>query len=53
MQIREYTTSDCERLAELFYETVHSVNARDYAKEQLAVWATADKYLMKSVFQLI
>ncbi len=42
MLIREYTTSDCERLAELFYETVHSVNAKDYTKEQLTVWATGD-----------
>ncbi len=42
MLIRKYTTSDCERLAELFYETVHSVNAKDYTKEQLTAWATGD-----------
>ena len=42
MLIREYTTSDCERLVELFYKTVHSVNAKDYTKEQLTVWATGD-----------
>lgn len=42
MLIREYTTSDCKRLAELFYETVHSVNAKDYTKEQLTAWATGD-----------
>ncbi len=40
MKLREYRTSDCERLAELFYQTVHSVNAKDYTKEQLDVWAT-------------
>jgi len=40
MQLRKYKTSDCERLAELFYVTVHSVNARDYTKEQLDAWAT-------------
>ena len=40
MQLREYQTSDCEQLAELFYQTVHSVNAKDYTKEQLDVWAT-------------
>ena len=40
MQLREYKTSDCEQLAELFYQTVHSVNTRDYTKEQLNVWAT-------------
>ncbi len=42
MLIREYTTSDCGRLAELFYKTVHSVNAKDYTKEQLIVWAAGD-----------
>jgi len=30
---------DCEVLAELFYNTVHTVNAKDYTKEQLDVWA--------------
>lgn len=40
MRIRKYRTSDCGHLAELFYHTVHSVNAKDYTKEQLDVWAT-------------
>lgn len=40
MQLREYITSDCEQLAKLFYQTVHSVNAKDYTREQLDVWAT-------------
>lgn len=35
MFIREYMSSDCERLAELFYQTVHTVNVKDYAQEQL------------------
>lgn len=26
----------------MFYQTVHSVNARDYTKEQLEVWATGE-----------
>lgn len=39
MELRDYLPSDCERLAELFYETVHSVNARDYTKRQLDAWA--------------
>ena len=26
-------------MARLFYDTVHTVNARDYTPEQLAVWA--------------
>ena len=37
--IREYKTSDCSQLAELFYQTVHAVNAKDYTQEQLDVWA--------------
>lgn len=40
MVIREYSSLDCEQLAELFYQTVHTVNAKDYTKEQLDVWAT-------------
>ena len=42
MQLREYTPSDCAQLAELFYQTVHSVNAKDYTKEQLDAWATGE-----------
>ena len=42
MLIREYMSSDCEQLAELFYQTVHTVNAKDYSQEQLCVWATGD-----------
>ncbi|MDE6924284.1 MAG: GNAT family N-acetyltransferase [Acetatifactor sp.] len=40
MLLRRYTPSDCAELAELFYNTVHSVNAKDYTEEQLDVWAT-------------
>ena len=40
MQLRGYKTSDCEQLAELFYRTVHSMNAKDYTEEQLNAWAT-------------
>lgn len=40
MWIREYKPADCEQLAELFYNTVHSINAKDYDEEQLNVWAT-------------
>lgn len=42
MQLREYKSADCERLADLFYQTVHSVNAEDYTKEQLDAWATGE-----------
>lgn len=40
MVIRKYQSADCKELADLFYNTVHTVNARDYTKEQLSVWAT-------------
>lgn len=42
MWIREYKPADCAQLAELFYQTVHSVNAKDYTEEQLNVWATGN-----------
>ena len=47
MQLRKYRTSDCEQLAELFYHTVHSVNAKDYTEEQLNVWAAGQVDLEK------
>lgn len=40
MQLREYKTADCEQIAELFYQTVHTINAKDYTEEQLDAWAT-------------
>lgn len=47
MMFRMYNSSDCEFLAELFYQTVHNVNAKDYTKEQLDVWATGQVNLEK------
>ncbi len=47
MIARKYIPSDCEDIAELFYETVHGVNARDYTKEQLNVWATGKVNLLE------
>mgnify|MGYP000824361799 CR=1 FL=1 len=40
MEIRKYQQSDCKELTELFYNTVHTVNAKDYTEKQLNVWAT-------------
>lgn len=39
MIIREYKTEDCIEITELFYATVHTINAKDYTKMQLDVWA--------------
>lgn len=39
MQIRAYRPEDCTELAELFYHTVHTVNAKDYTAQELEAWA--------------
>lgn len=39
MKLREYTPDDNEQIVSLFFDTVHSVNAKDYTMEQLNVWA--------------
>ena len=36
IHLREYRTSDCKRIAELFYKTAHSVNAKDYQRQGTA-----------------
>lgn len=45
VKLRRYRPEDCGKLAELFYETVHFVNAADYTKEQLDVWAPKQRDL--------
>ncbi len=40
MILRGYKSSDCPAMAELFYHTVHTVNAKDYSPAQLDAWAT-------------
>ena len=47
MVIRSYEPADCESLARLFYETVHSVCAADYSSEQLFAWADENIDLSK------
>ena len=39
MTIRPYRPSDLPEITELFYDTVHTVNAGDYTPEQLDAWA--------------
>lgn len=36
--IREYKSSDCEALIQLFTATVHTINSKDYDEEQLNAW---------------
>ena len=47
MEIRQYKPSDCKEMADLFYNTVHTINAKDYTKEQIDVWATGQVDLEK------
>lgn len=42
MTIRNVQPGDGREMAELFYNTVHKVNAKDYTPQQLAVWATGE-----------
>lgn len=37
--IAKYRPEDCEALATMFYETVHTINAKDYTVHQLLAWA--------------
>lgn len=45
MTLRNYQPSDCRETARLFYETVHTINARDYTQEQLDAWAPESRDL--------
>ncbi|MFV0441343.1 MAG: hypothetical protein ACK5LV_08665 [Lachnospirales bacterium] len=38
MKIRKYKTEDCKDIADIYYQTVHKINKKDYTKEQLDVW---------------
>lgn len=40
MELRNYQAADLTQITDLFYHTVHTVNARDYSQAQLDVWAT-------------
>lgn len=40
--LRPYRPGDCPALAELFYDTVHTVNAADYTPDQLDAWASGE-----------
>lgn len=42
MFLRAYRPADKRHLQQLFYDTVHTVNARDYSPEQLDIWAPAE-----------
>lgn len=43
MIIMKFKKTDTEEIVSLFYETVHSVNQKDYSQKQLDVWATKEE----------
>ena len=40
MKLRNYQSSDVQEIAQLFYDTIHTVNVKDYTQEQVDAWAT-------------
>lgn len=40
MKIREYQERDILEIIKLFYETVHTINVKDYTIEQVNAWAS-------------
>lgn len=43
MEIMKFTTRDIKAIVSLFYDTVHTVNAKDYSREQLEAWAALEE----------
>jgi putative acetyltransferase len=44
IEIRLFETQDAEQIAQLFHETVHEINVRDYSSSQVKAWAPEDIY---------
>ncbi|MFJ5625607.1 GNAT family N-acetyltransferase [Peribacillus loiseleuriae] len=43
MIIMKFKETDTKEIVTLFYETVHSINLKDYSQEQLDVWAAKEE----------
>ncbi len=39
MELREYRPEDCREMGKLFFDTVHTVNRKDYTEEETQAWA--------------
>jgi putative acetyltransferase len=39
IKVRLFKPEDAEQIAQLFHETVHAVNIRDYSSSQVSAWA--------------
>lgn len=53
LKLRNYLNSDCESVAKLFYETVHTVNSAHYTNEQLSAWAVSADSLKSRRYDLL
>jgi putative acetyltransferase len=42
IRIRDYQTEDTQALANIYYNTIHRVNIRDYSQAQVDAWAPSD-----------
>ncbi|MEG4989611.1 GNAT family N-acetyltransferase [Microcoleus sp. BR0-C5] len=42
MRVRTYEIGDTQQIVQLFYDTIHEVNIRDYTQAQVDAWAPAD-----------
>lgn len=47
MHIRSFEIEDIAQIVALFFDTVHTVNAKDYTAAQLQAWAPADEQVEK------
>lgn len=45
MELRRYRKEDLEEVVQLFYETIRTVNRKDYSEEQVEVWSNRCEYL--------
>ena len=52
MNIRNFKDEDIESVLNLFYDTVHSVNSKDYNNEQLKAWAPKELDRLKWIESL-
>lgn len=43
-EIRVFHKQDAEQVAQLFHQTVHEINIRDYSNAQIQAWAPEDIY---------
>ncbi len=42
MKIRKFRPADLNHILQLFYDTVHTINIKDYSHEQAEAWAPKD-----------